>query len=101
MARKLSHISDVGDFQMVDVSRKPVTARVAVACGRVFMHRDTLALVREERARKGNVLAAAHLAGVMAAKRTATIIPLAHTLNPRPPVRVSPASRSNDSSPSL
>jgi cyclic pyranopterin phosphate synthase len=80
MPRKLSHVTDTGDFRMVDVSKKPVTARVAVARGRVFMHRETLALVREERARKGNVLAAAHLAGVLAAKRTATIIPLAHTL---------------------
>jgi len=80
MARKLSHVTDTGDFRMVDVSKKPVTARVAVARGRVFMHRETLALVREERARKGNVLAAAHLAGVLAAKRTATIIPLAHSL---------------------
>src|SRR5258705_8754499 len=80
MPRKLSHVTEAGDFHMVDVGKKPVTARVAVARGRVFMHRDTLALVREERARKGNVLAAAHLAGVMAAKRTATIIPLAHPL---------------------
>ena len=80
MPRKLSHITDAGDVHMVDVSRKPVTVRVAVARGRVFMHRDTLALVREDRARKGNVLAAAHIAGVMAAKRTATIIPLAHSL---------------------
>jgi len=80
MRKKLSHVTDEGDFRMVDVSRKPVTARVAVARGRVFMHRDTLGLVREERARKGNVLAAAHIAGVMAAKRTATLIPLAHSL---------------------
>jgi len=80
MPRKLSHVTDTGDFRMVDVSKKPVTARVAVARGRVFMHRETLTLVREERARKGNVLAAAHLAGVLAAKRTATIIPLAHSL---------------------
>ena len=80
MPRKLSHVTDAGDFRMVDVGKKPVTARVAVARGRVFMHRETLALVREERSRKGNVLAAAYLAGVMAAKRTATIIPLAHPL---------------------
>jgi cyclic pyranopterin phosphate synthase len=65
---------------MVDVGAKPVSARVAVARGRVFMHRDTLALLREGRAPKGDVLATAHLAGVMAAKRTSEIIPLAHTL---------------------
>jgi cyclic pyranopterin phosphate synthase len=65
---------------MVDVSDKPVTARVAVAHGRIYMHHDTLALVREERAPKGNVLTTAQIAGVMAAKRTGSLIPLAHTL---------------------
>lgn len=65
---------------MVDVGRKPVTARSAVARGRVFMHRDTLALLSNGRAPKGDVLTTAHLAGVMAAKRTAEIIPLAHPL---------------------
>jgi cyclic pyranopterin phosphate synthase len=65
---------------MVDVGAKPVSARVALARGRVFMHRDTLALLRDGRAPKGDVLATAHIAGVMAAKRTSEIIPLAHTL---------------------
>jgi cyclic pyranopterin monophosphate synthase len=65
---------------MVDVGAKAVTARVAVARGRVFMHRDTLALLRDGRTPKGDVLTTAHLAGVMAAKRTAEFIPLAHTL---------------------
>ena len=65
---------------MVDVSGKPVTSREAVARGRVFMHADTLALLRDGRAPKGDVLTTAHLAGVMAAKRTAEIIPLAHPL---------------------
>ncbi len=63
---------------MVDVAGKRVTARVAIARGRVFMHRDTLALVRSERTPKGNVIATAHIAGVMAAKRTSELIPLAH-----------------------
>ncbi|HEY2955884.1 MAG TPA: cyclic pyranopterin monophosphate synthase MoaC [Candidatus Eisenbacteria bacterium] len=80
MPRRLSHLTDAGEFRMVDVSAKPVSAREAVARGRVYMHRETLALVREDRAAKGNVLAAAHLAGVMAAKRTGTLIPLAHNL---------------------
>ena len=80
MARRLSHLTETGDVRMVDVSHKAVTTRTAMARGRVFMHRDTLALVREERARKGNVLATAHLAGVMAAKRTGSLIPLAHNL---------------------
>ena len=65
---------------MVDVSRKPVTLRTAVARGRVFMHRDTLRLLREGRTPKGDVLTTAHLAGVLAAKRTGEIIPLAHPL---------------------
>ena len=65
---------------MVDVSAKPVTSRVALARGRVFMHRDTLRLLREQRVPKGDVFATAHLAGVMAAKRTAELIPLAHPL---------------------
>jgi cyclic pyranopterin phosphate synthase len=65
---------------MVDVSRKPATRRVAVARGRVFMHRDTLAILRDGRTPKGDVLAAAHLAGVLAAKRTFEIVPLAHAI---------------------
>lgn len=65
---------------MVDVSRKRVTARTAVARGRVFMDRATLRLLRDGRTPKGNVIATAHLAGVMAAKRTSELIPLAHPL---------------------
>ena len=65
---------------MVDVSRKRVTLRTAIAHGRVFMHRDTLGLLRDGRAPKGDVLTTAHLAGVMAAKRTSEIVPLAHAL---------------------
>jgi cyclic pyranopterin phosphate synthase len=65
---------------MVDVSRKRVTTRTAVARGRVFMHERTLEELRAGRAAKGDVLATAHIAGVMAAKRTHEIIPLAHPL---------------------
>jgi cyclic pyranopterin phosphate synthase len=65
---------------MVDVGDKPVSARLARARGRVFMHRDTLALLRGGNAPKGDVLTTAHVAGVLAAKRTAEIIPLAHAL---------------------
>jgi cyclic pyranopterin phosphate synthase len=65
---------------MVDVGAKRVTRREALARGRVFMHRDTLALLRDGATPKGNVLATAHLAGVMAAKRTSELIPLAHPL---------------------
>src|SRR4249920_1292116 len=77
---KLSHLDAKGRVRMVDVGEKPVTRREAVARGRVFMHRDTLALLRGRRAPKGDVLTTAHLAGVQAAKRTAELIPLAHPL---------------------
>src|SRR5258706_6375141 len=80
MARRLSHVDGSGRIRMVDVSRKRVTLRTAIAHGRVFMHRDTLGLLRDGRAPKGDVLTTAHLAGVMAAKRTSEIIPLAHSL---------------------
>src|SRR3989442_8795176 len=69
-----------GRVRLVDVSRKRAPRREAVARGRVFMHRDTLALLRDGRAPKGDVIAAAHLAGVMAAKRTSELIPLAHAI---------------------
>ena len=80
MAPKLSHLDARGRVRMVDVSRKAVTHREAVARGRVVMHRDTLALLKGGKAPKGDVLTTAHLAGVMAAKRTADLIPLAHAL---------------------
>jgi cyclic pyranopterin phosphate synthase len=80
MARKLSHIDAAGRMKMVDVSAKRVTRRQAVARGRVFMHRPTLGLILDGRAPKGDVMAAARLAGIMAAKRTGEIIPLAHPL---------------------
>jgi cyclic pyranopterin phosphate synthase len=80
MARKLTHLDASGRVRMVNVGAKRVTARTAIARGRVFMHRDTLTVLRDERAPKGNVIATAHLAGVMAAKRTAELIPLAHPL---------------------
>ena len=80
MARKLSHVDASGRVRMVDVSEKAVTLREAVARGRVFMHRDTLERIRDDRVPKGDVLATAHLAGVMAAKQTSALIPLAHPL---------------------
>jgi len=80
MRRKLSHVDGRGRVRMVDVSRKKVTAREAVARGRVFMQRGTLALLEAKTHPKGDALAAAHIAGVMAAKRTSELIPLAHPL---------------------
>jgi cyclic pyranopterin phosphate synthase len=76
----LSHFDAEGRAQMVDVSGKPVTDRVAVAEGVVRMTPETLALVAEGRAAKGDVLGVARLAGIMAAKRTAELIPLCHPL---------------------
>ncbi len=65
---------------MVDVTPKPESARRAVAAGRVRMKRETLILVKEDRIAKGSVIEAARLAGIMAAKRTAELIPLCHPL---------------------
>ena len=76
----LSHFDAEGHAHMVDVSAKPVTSRVAVAVGLVRMLPETLALVTEGRAKKGDVLGVARLAGIMAAKRTADLIPLCHPL---------------------
>jgi cyclic pyranopterin phosphate synthase len=80
MAKKLSHIGRKGEVRMIDVSAKATTARVAIAEGRVVMAKTTLALVRKGNAKKGDVLGAARLAGIMAAKRTHELIPLCHPL---------------------
>lgn len=77
---KLSHLDDAGRARMVDVSAKPDTQRLAVARGEVHMRRETLELVRQGLMKKGDVLAVAQVAGVMAAKRTAELIPLCHPL---------------------
>ena len=76
----LSHFDAKGDAHMVDVSDKPVTARVAVARGQVSMRPDTFALISEGRAKKGDVLSVAQLAGIMGAKKTPDLIPLCHPL---------------------
>ena len=80
MTGKLSHFDEAGQAHMVDVSAKPVTDRIAVAEGRVVMQADTLALVLQGTAKKGDVLGIARIAGIMAAKRTAELIPLCHPL---------------------
>jgi cyclic pyranopterin phosphate synthase len=77
---KLSHIDTRGQAHMVDVSAKPPTERIAVAEGKVIMRKETLDLVIEGNALKGDVLGAARLAGIMAAKRTHALIPLCHPL---------------------
>ena len=76
----LSHFDDQGHAHMVDVGCKAVTARVATAEGLVLMTTDTLAHITEGKAKKGDVLGVARLAGIMAAKKTADLIPLCHPL---------------------
>jgi cyclic pyranopterin phosphate synthase len=76
----LSHFDGAGQAHMVDVSEKSVTDRVAVAEGWVRMRPETLALVEEGTAKKGDVLGIARLAGIMGAKKTADLIPLCHPL---------------------
>lgn len=80
MNPKLSHLDDAGRAVMVDVGEKPVTERLAVARGEVCMKPETLALIRQGALKKGDALSVARIAGVMAAKRTAELIPLCHPL---------------------
>jgi cyclic pyranopterin phosphate synthase len=77
---KLTHIDDQGEARMVDVAHKPATLRSARAEGFVAMAPATLALITRGEAKKGDVLAAARIAGIMAAKRTHELIPLCHPL---------------------
>ena len=77
---ELTHIDQSGKAQMVDVSAKPATERTARAEGAVTMRRETLALALSGDAKKGDVLAVARIAGIMAAKRTHDLIPLCHPL---------------------
>jgi len=76
----LSHFDAAGHAHMVDVSDKDSTARVAVAEGHIKMARETYDIIAEGRAKKGDVLSVARLAGIMAAKRTPDLIPLCHPL---------------------
>ena len=80
MSRTLSHFDKRGNAHMVDVGAKDVTERVAVAKASVIMQAATLKLIKDKKAAKGDVLAVAQLAGIMAAKRTAELIPLCHPL---------------------
>jgi cyclic pyranopterin phosphate synthase len=76
----LSHIDPDGRAQMVDVSAKPLSARTAVATGKIRLQPETLDLIFKDQIAKGNVFAAARIAGIQAAKETAHLIPLCHTL---------------------
>ena len=78
--KRLTHISAGGRAQMVDVSTKPLSARKAIATGRIRLQRATLDLISKDQIAKGNVFATARIAGIQAAKQTADLIPLCHTL---------------------
>src|ERR1039457_5189535 len=81
--KRLTHIDARGEASMVDVSAKPVMFREAVASGEVRLQRTTLKLIESQTIAKGNVLAAARLAGILAAKKTGELIPLCHPLPSR------------------
>lgn len=76
----LTHLDEAGNARMVDVGGKAVTQRKALASGRITMSAEALAAIREGSVRKGDVLATARIAGIMAAKRTGDLIPLCHPL---------------------
>ena len=80
MTQQLTHIDAEGDARMVDVSEKAETKRTAIAEGFVAMQPETLAVIESGSAKKGDVLAAARIAGIMAAKQTSNLIPLCHPL---------------------
>jgi len=77
---RLTHIAADGRAQMVDVSGKPLSVRTAVAMGKIRLRSETLDLISKDQMVKGNVLATARIAGIQAAKQTAQLIPLCHTL---------------------
>ena len=77
---KLSHYDETGEIKMVDVSEKAVTKRRAVASARVLMNAETIEAIRNQTNPKGNPLEIARIAGIMAAKQTANLIPLCHQL---------------------
>lgn len=78
---KLSHLDSQGRARMVDVGEKAATERVATARGRITMRAETLAAITEGKVGKGDVLAAARIAGIMAAKKTSELVPMCHPLN--------------------
>ena len=80
MGDKLTHIDEAGAARMVDISAKTTTYREATAAGRIDMADATLAAIREGTVKKGDVLSVARIAGIMAAKKTAELIPLCHPL---------------------
>ena len=77
---KLTHFNESGDAEMVDVGHKPATQRTAIAEGKIEMQPETLALIKAGNHKKGDVIGVARIAGIMAAKKTAELIPLCHSI---------------------
>ena len=77
---KLTHFNESGDAEMVDVGAKPSTQRIAIAEGQIEMSPETLALIQAGEHKKGDVIGVARIAGIMAAKKTAELIPLCHPI---------------------
>ena len=77
---KLTHVDNNGNAHMVDVSNKNITERVAVAEGYIYMNEECLQIIEEGRAKKGDVLTVAQVAGVMGAKKTSDLIPMSHNI---------------------
>jgi cyclic pyranopterin phosphate synthase len=92
---RLTHIDVDGRAQMVDVSAKPLSARTAIAKGKIKLQRRTLDLISKDQIAKGNVFATARIAGIQAAKQTAQLIPLCHTL-PLSEVKIDIVRSNND-----
>jgi cyclic pyranopterin phosphate synthase len=78
--KRLTHIAADGSAKMVDVSAKPTSSRTAIASGKISLSQETIQLIQQNRIAKGNVLATARIAGIQAAKKTAELIPLCHTI---------------------
>lgn len=80
-SKMLTHIDEKGRANMVDVGAKSISARKATASGRILLSPETIALIRENGLKKGDLLTVAQIAGIMAAKKTPELIPLCHQLN--------------------
>lgn len=80
MSEKFSHVNEKGEARMVDVGHKPDQVRYATASGKIFLKEKTLQLIRNNSVEKGDIFPVARIAGIQAAKQTASLIPLCHTL---------------------
>ena len=79
--KRLTHIAADGRAQMVDVSKKPLSARTAIATGKIRLQKETVDLIKKNEIAKGDVIATARIAGIQAAKQTPRLIPLCHTIS--------------------